>query len=54
MKFHRTLPIQWRRYNWCSHKTKFHGFGKYNAFKGYRRRIRIFSPKPSRYKLWND
>lgn len=54
MKFHRTLPIQWRRYNWYNRRNKFYGFGAYNLFKGYRRRIKHLSPKPSRYILWND
>lgn len=54
MKFHRTLPIQWRRYNWQEHKKKFYGFGKYNAFKGFRRRIKCLVPKPPRYIMWNS
>ena len=53
MKFHRTLPIQWRRYNWYYRKRKL-SFGKYNLFKCYRRRIVTLSPKPSRYILWNS
>lgn len=54
MKFHRTLPIQWRLYNWNASKNKYYRFGKYNSFKGYRKRIKHCSPKNSRYILWNS
>ena len=54
MKFHRTLPLQWKRHNWYTHKRKFYGFGKYGLFKGYRRRIEFLYPKPSRYIMWNS